>query len=63
MQMSYLVNDWKYQEDLPAKNCMREKQVLQDSGYVRGVKGPCCILHGILQGCTDTMLKVLKEIK
>ena len=45
------------------KTGMREKQVLQDPGYVRGVKGLCCMLHGILQGSTNTMSKVLKEIK
>ena len=50
-------------EIFPPKTGMREKQLLQDPGYVRGVKGPCCILHGILQGGTNTMLKVLKEIK
>ena len=27
------------------KTGMREKQVLQDPGYVRGVEGPCCMLH------------------
>ena len=47
----------------PIKTGLREKQVLQDPGYVRGVEGPCCMLHGILQGCTNTMSKVLKEIK
>ena len=47
----------------PIKTGLQEKQVLQDPGYVRGVKGPCCMLHGILQGCTNTMSKVSKEIK
>ena len=45
------------------KTGMQEKQLLQDPGYVGGVEGPCCMLHGILQGCTNIMLKVLKEIK
>ena len=45
------------------KTGLEEKQVLQDPGYVEGVKGPCCMLHGILQHCTNTMLKVSKEIK
>ena len=45
------------------KTGLQEKQVLQDPGYVGGVKGPCCMLHGILQGCTNTMSKVSKEIK
>ena len=45
------------------KTGMREKQLLQDPGYVGGVKGHCCMLHGILQGYTNTMSKVLKEIK
>ena len=40
------------------KTGLREKQVLQDPGYVRGVEGPCCMLHGILQHCTNTMSKV-----
>ena len=26
------------------KTGMREKQLLQDPGYVRGVKGPCCMV-------------------
>ena len=41
-----------------------EKQLLQDPGYVKGVKTTCCMLHGILQGSTKyPMLKELKEIK
>ena len=47
----------------PIKTGLREKQVLQHPGYVRGVEGPCCMLYGILQGCTNTMSKVSKEIK
>ena len=47
----------------PPKTGLREKQVLQDPGYVRGVKDPRCMLHGILQGCTNTMSKVSKEIE
>ena len=35
------------------KTGMQKKQVLQDKGYVRGVKGLCCMLHGILQGCMN----------
>ena len=35
------------------KSGMRKKQVLQDPGYVRDVEGPWCMLHGILQGCTN----------
>ena len=50
-------------EIFPPKTGMQEKQLLQDPGYVGGVKGPCCMLHGIPQGCTNTMLKVSKEIK
>ena len=43
---------------------MREKQLLQDPGYVEGVKTTCCMLHGMLQGSTKyPMLKELKEIK
>ena len=47
----------------PPKTGMREKQLLQDPGYVRGVEGPCGMLHGILQGCTNTMSKVSKRNK
>ena len=47
----------------PIKTGLQEKQVLQDPEYVGGVEGPCCMLHGILQGCTNTMSKVSKEIK
>ena len=43
---------------------MQEKQLLQDPGYVEGVKTACCMLHCILQGCTKyAMSKELKEIK
>ena len=45
------------------KTGLQEKQVLQDPEYVGGVEGPCCMLHGILQRCTNTMSKVSKEIK
>ena len=54
---------WNIKEIFPLKTGMREKQLLQDPGYAGGVKGPCCMQHGILQGCTNTMLKVSKEIK
>ena len=47
----------------PPKTGMQEKKLLQHPGYVRGVKGPCCMPHGILQGCMNTMSKLLKEIK
>ena len=43
---------------------MREKQLLQDPGYVEGVETTCCMLHGILQGYTKyPMSKESKEIK
>ena len=32
------------------KTGMWEKQLLQDPGYVEGVKTTCCMLHGMLQG-------------
>ena len=32
---------------------VQKKQVLQDPGYIGGVKGPCCMLHAIMQGCTN----------
>ena len=51
-------------EIFPPKTGMREKQLLQDPGYVEGVKTTCCMLHGILQGSTKyPMSKELKEIK
>ena len=46
------------------KTSMQEKQLLQDPGYVEGVKPTCCMLNAMLQGCTKyPMLKELKEIK
>ena len=46
------------------KTSLREKQVLQDPGYVKGVETTCCMLHGILQGSTKCpMSKESKEIK
>ena len=39
-------------EILPPKTGLREKQVLQDPGYVKGVETTYCMLHGMLQGCT-----------
>ena len=46
------------------KTGMWEKQLLQDPGYVEGVKTTCCMLHGMLQGSKKyPMLKELKEIK
>ena len=64
MQMSYLVNDWKYLRNFPPKTGLREKQVLQDPGYVEGVKTTCCMLYDMLQGCTKhPMSKESKEIK
>ena len=43
---------------------MREKQLLQDPGYVEGVKTTCCMLHGMLQGSMKyPMSKESKEIK
>ena len=38
--------------------------VLQDPGYVKGVKSAYCMLHAMLQGCTKyPMSKESKEIK
>ena len=46
------------------KTGMREKQLLQDLGYVEGVETKCCMLHGMLQGSTKyPMSKESKEIK
>ena len=51
-------------EIFPPKTGLWEKQVLQDPGYVEGVKTTCCMLHDMLQGCTKyPMLKESKEIK
>ena len=51
-------------EIFPPKTGMREKQLLQDPEYVKGVKSTCCMLHGTLQGCMKyPMLKESKEIK
>ena len=46
----------------PIKSCLQEKQVLQDPGYVKGVKTTCCMLHGMLQGCTKYPMSKEKEI-
>ena len=40
---------------------MQKNQVLQDPGYVEGVKSTCCILHAILQDCMKYPMS--KEIK
>ena len=51
-------------EIFPPKTGLREKQVLQDPGYVEGVETKCCMLHGMLQGCTKySMSKESKETK
>ena len=51
-------------EIFPSKTGMREKQLLQDAGYVKGVEATCCMLHSMLQGPTKyPMSKELKEIK
>ena len=43
---------------------MREKQLLQDPGYVKGVESTCCMLHGTLQGCMKyPMSNESEEIK
>ena len=48
----------------PIKTGLREKQVLQDPGYVEGAETTFCMLHGILQGSTKCcMSKESKEIK
>ena len=48
----------------PIKAGLREKQVLQDPGYVEGVETTCCMLHGMLEGCMKyPMSKESKEIK
>ena len=51
-------------EIFPLKTGMWEKQLLQDPGYVKGVEGTCCMLHGTLQGFMKyPMSKESKEIK
>ena len=48
----------------PLKTGMQKKQVLQDPGYVKGVKSACCMLHSMLQGCMKYLMsKESKEIK
>ena len=52
------------EEIFPPKTGMREKQLLQDPGYVKGVETTYCMLHGMLQGSTKyPMSKESKEIK
>ena len=51
-------------EIFPPKTGLREKQVLQDPGYVEGVETTCCMLYCMLQGSTKCpMSKESKEIK
>ena len=46
------------------KTGLREKQLLQDPGYVEDVETACFMLHSIFQGSTKCpMSKELKEIK
>ena len=46
------------------KTGMQKKQVLQDPGYVKGIKSACCMLHAMVQGCMKyPMSKESKEIK
>ena len=48
----------------PLKTGMQKKQVLQDPGYVKGVKTACCMLHAMLLGCMKyPMSKESKEMK
>ena len=43
---------------------MREKQFLQDPGYVKGVETTCSMLHAVLEGSMKyPMSKESKEIK
>ena len=57
MQMRYrslhrsMVRNTK--ETFLPKPGMQKKQVVQEPRYVGGVAGPCCMLHVILQGCTN----------
>ena len=46
------------------KTGMREKQFLQDPGYVKGVETTCSMLHAVLEGSMKyPMSKESKEIK
>ena len=46
------------------KTGMWKKQVLQDPGYVKGIKSACCMLHAMLQGCIKyPMSKKVKRNK
>ena len=62
MQMSYLVNDWKYLKNLPAKNWFARKANFARSRVCR--RGRNYMLHGMLKGYTKyPMSKESKEIK
>ena len=51
-------------EIFPPKTGMQGKELLQDPGYVEGVKSTCCMLHSTLQGCMKyPMSKESKEIE
>ena len=42
---------------------MREKQLLQDPGYVGGVESACCMLHGTLQHCMKYEISYVERNK
>ena len=44
----------------PPKTGLREKQVLQDPGYVEDVEDSCCMLHALCR-IMSKMLKILKQ--
>ena len=44
----------------PPKTGLREKQVLQDPGYVEDVEDPCCMLHALCR-IISKMSQILKQ--
>ena len=44
----------------PPKTGLREKQLLQDPGYVEDVEDSCCMLHTLCRIMSKT-LKILKQ--
>ena len=44
----------------PPKTGMREKQLLQDPGYVKDVGDSCCMLHALCR-IMSKMSKILKQ--
>ena len=70
VSMKFKSQLWEIISKYPPRLLNRSSRVLsakikgKDPGYVKGVETTCCMLHGMLQGCTKyPMSKELKEIK